>query len=140
MNDFILFLHFFGLTLGAAGGTAGGLLMRRAATLPPDQAVTIRALGPMLANVAAIGLAILWLTGLYLVWSKWGGFENLPIAFWIKLAFVVALTIFTVIIQVTYAQLRKTRNPALGSRLAKLGPASGISMLAALLFAAHAFH
>jgi hypothetical protein len=140
MDDFVLFLHFFGLTLGAAGGTASGILMRRAASLPPDQAATIRSLGPMLANLAAIGLAILWVTGLYLVWSKWGGAENLPTAFWIKLAFVVLLTVFTVIIHVTYAQIRKTKNPALGSRLAKLGPASGISMLAALLFAAYAFH
>jgi len=140
MDDFVLFLHFLGLTLGAAGGTAGGLLMRRAATLPPDQAATIRALGPMLANVAAIGLAILWLTGLYLVWGKWGGLENLPTVFWIKLAFVGLLTVATVIIHLIYAQIRKTRNPALGARLAKLGPVSGISLLAAILFAAYAFH
>jgi hypothetical protein len=140
MDDFVLFLHFLGLTLGAAGGTASGLLMQRAARLPPDQAATIRSLGPMLANVAVLGLAVLWLTGLYLVWSKWGGVENLPTAFWIKLAFVVALTVFTVIVHVTYAQIRKTRNPALGARLAKVGPASGISMLAAILFAAYAFH
>jgi hypothetical protein len=140
MDDFVLFLHFFGLTLVAAGGTAGGLLMQRAASLPPDQAATIRSMAPMLANVAAIGLALLWVTGLILIWSKWDGIENLPTAFWIKFAFVVALTVFTVIIHVTYAQIRKTRNPALGSRLSKIGPASGISMLAALLFAAYAFH
>jgi hypothetical protein len=78
MNDFILFLHFTGLMLGAAGGIASGALMRRAVGLPADQAATIRGLGPMLANISAAGVALLWLTGLILVWSKWDGFGSLP--------------------------------------------------------------
>ena len=73
MNPFLLFLHFFGLMLGAAGGLASGLLMRRAAGMPPEQARTIRGLGPMLAHVSAFGLVLLWVTGLIMVWSKWNG-------------------------------------------------------------------
>ena len=78
MNDFILFLHFIGLAITAAGGIATGTIMRRAANLPPEQAAPIRSLGPTLVNMTASGVAILWITGLIMVWSKWGGFENLP--------------------------------------------------------------
>ena len=140
MNDFLLFLHFSGLTLGAGAGTASGLLMRRAAKLPPDQATTIRGLAPILANVAAIGLLVMWITGLILVWSKWGGVASLPRLFWVKFAFVVALTVLMGLTHLTYAQIRRTGNPALAGRLAKFGPASGISLLLAVLFASYAFH
>ncbi|MCB1500844.1 MAG: hypothetical protein KDK07_13815 [Bauldia sp.] len=140
MNAFLLFLHFFGLMLGAAGGLANGILMRRAATMSPEEAKTIRGLGPMLANVSAIGLALLWVTGVILVWSKYGGLGNLPSLFWVKFVFVVLLTLASGGIHMTYAQIRRTKNPALASRLAMLGPVAGISSTLAVLFAAFAFN
>ena len=138
MGQFLVFLHFFGLMLGAAGGLASGLIMRRAAAMAADEAKSIRSLGPMLANVAATGLVILWLTGLMLVWSRWGGFGNLPALFWIKLVFVVALTIATGLIHATYAQVRRG-NVAAATRLPRLGPLAGISSLLAVLFAVFTF-
>jgi hypothetical protein len=76
-NDLILFLHFFGLMVGAAGGMASGVIMRRAASLGPDEARTIRGLGPLLHNVSVVGIAILWITGLILVWN-FGGSATFP--------------------------------------------------------------
>lgn len=139
MNAFLLFLHLFGLMLGAAGGLANGILMRRATTMPTDQAATIRSLGPMLAHVAAVGLVIMWITGLILVWSKWGGLGSLPGLFWVKFVFVVILTVSSGGVDMTYAQIRRTGNKALAARLAVLGPISGISAILAVLFAAFAF-
>ena len=139
MNAFLLFLHLFGLMLGAAGGLASGILMRRATTMPPDQAATIRSLGPMLAHVAAAGLVLMWITGLILVWSKWDGLGSLPGLFWVKFVFVVILTISSGGVDMTYAQIRRTGNKALAARLAVLGPISGISATLAVLFAAFAF-
>lgn len=139
MNAFLLFLHLFGLMLGAAGGFASGILMRRAMTMPPEQAATIRSLGPMLAHVAGAGLVVMWITGLIMVWSKWGGLGSLPGLFWIKFVFVVILTLSSGAIDITYAQIRRTGNKALAARLAVLGPISGISATLAVLFAAFAF-
>ena len=36
VNELLLFLHFVGLMLGAAGGFASSVLMRRALTMPSD--------------------------------------------------------------------------------------------------------
>lgn len=140
MNAFILFLHFVGLMIAAAGGLATGVIMRRAATMPPEQMKTVRSLGPMLAHVAGVGLVVLWVTGLILVWSKWNGLGSLPALFWVKFVFVVIVTVVTGLIHKTYAEIRRTGNAGLGSRLAKLGPASGVASLLAVLFAVFAFN
>lgn len=140
MNPILLFLHFFGLMLGAAGGFASGILMRRAAGMPPEEAKTVRSFGPLLANVSAVGLVLLWATGLILVWSKWNGLGSLPTLFWVKFVFVVTLTLAAGATHMTYAEMKRTGNAALGKRLAMLGPAAGVSSLLAVLFAAFAFN
>lgn len=138
MRAFLLFLHFFGLMLGAAGGMASGILMRRAAGLPPEQAQVVRGQGPLLANVAAAGVALLWITGLVMVFAYWNlGALGWP--FWVKMVFAVILTLATIAIHLTYAEIRRTGNAALGQRLAKIGPVSGLSALLAVLFASIAF-
>ncbi len=138
MNDFILFLHFFGLMLGAAGGLGSGILMRRALAMPADEAKVVRGLGPLLANVAHIGVAVLWVTGLILVWSKWDGFASLPQLFWVKAIFILSLTAVAIFVHMTYAEIRKG-NVAVASRLPKLGPMGGVSAILAVFFAVLTF-
>jgi hypothetical protein len=139
MNEALLFLHFVGLMLGTAGGFASAIVMRRALALPVDEAKVLRGLGPILANVSGIGLALLWATGLILVWSKLGGIASLPQMFWIKAIFILSLTIVVGLIHMTYGEIRKG-NPAAAARLPKLGPMAGISALLAVLFAVLAFN
>jgi hypothetical protein len=139
MNDALLFLHFVGLMLGAAGGFASAIVMRRALALPADEAKVLRGLGPILSKVSATGVAVLWVTGLILVWTKWGGFESLPQMFWVKAIFIASLTVMTALIQLTYAEIRKG-NPAAAARLPRFGPMAGISALLAVLFAVLAFN
>ena len=139
MNDAILFLHFVGLMLGAAGGFASAIIMRRALVLPADEAKVVRGLGPILSTVSATGVAVLWVTGLIMVWSKWDGFGSLPQMFWVKAIFILSLTVMTALIQLTYAEIRKG-NPAAAARLPKFGPMAGISALLAVLFAVLAFN
>ncbi len=138
MNEALLFLHFLGLILGAGPGAAMNVIVRRAAAAPPEQAQALRALGPVLANVSATGIAILWITGLIMVWTKWDGFANLPSLFWVKFAFVLLVTLFAILTLITYGQVRKG-NMAAAARLAIYGPATGISALLAVLFAVIAF-
>jgi hypothetical protein len=139
MNAALLFLHFFGLMLGAAGGFASAIVMRRALTLPADDAKVLRGLGPILANVSGIGLALLWATGLILVWSKWDGFGSLPQMFWVKAIFILSLTVVVGLIHMTYGEIRKG-NPAAAAKLPKLGPMAGVSASLAVLFAVVAFN
>ncbi|MEP7173510.1 MAG: hypothetical protein ABI705_08485 [Aestuariivirga sp.] len=139
MNAALLFLHLVGLMLGAAGGFASAVIMRRALVLPADEAKVLRGLGPILSKVSATGVAVLWVTGLIMVWTKWDGFGNLPQMFWVKAIFILSLTVMTGLIHLTYAEIRKG-NPAAAARLPKFGPLAGISALLAVLFAVIAFN
>jgi hypothetical protein len=107
MNEALLFLHLVGLILGAAGGFASAVIMRRALVLPADEAKAVLGLGPILANVSLTGLIVMWATGLILVWSKWGSIASLPDMFWVKAIFILSLTIVTGLIHMTYAETRK---------------------------------
>ncbi len=113
--------------------------MRCALTLPADDAKVLRGLGPILANVSGIGLALLWATGLILVWSKWDGFGSLPQMFWVKAIFILSLTVVVGLIHMTYGEIRKG-NPADAAKLPKLGPMAGVSASLAVLFAVVAFN
>ena len=139
MNQALLFLHLVGLMLGAAGGFASAVIMRRALVLPADEAKAVRGLGPILAKVSLTGLILMWVSGLVLVWSKWSGIGSLPDMFWVKAIFILSLTIVTGLIHMTYAEIRKG-NVALAARLPKLGPMAGVSALLAVLFAVLAFN
>ena len=134
MNQILIFLHFLGLMLGATGGFGSALIMRRAQAMAPDAARPLRELGPVMANVSAVGLALLWLAGLILVWSRWDGPGSLPELFWLKFVFVLTLTVATVLIHMTYAEIRRG-NAAVDSCLSNLGPAAGGSALLAVLLA-----
>ena len=138
MNQVLLFLHFVGLMLGATGGFGSALIMRRAVAAGPEAGGQLRALGPMLANVSAVGLALMWASGLVLVWSRWGGPGNLPGLFWLKFVFVLSLTAAAVAIHATYAEVKRG-NLAAAARLPKLGPVAGVSSLLAVLTAVFTF-
>ncbi|MBM3520829.1 MAG: hypothetical protein FJX63_08700 [Alphaproteobacteria bacterium] len=139
MASTLLFLHFVGLMVGATGSFASGLLMRRALTLPEAEAQTVRKLGPLLANVSAVGLVFLWVTGPLLVMTKWeGGFAALSLLFDVKMIFAVLLTLTVGAIHWVYGEIRKGRRER-ASLLPKLGPLAGITSLLTVLFAVLAF-
>jgi hypothetical protein len=138
MNQVLLFLHFVGLMLGATGGFGSALIMRRALAMTPERARPLRELGPMLANVSATGLALMWATGLIMVWSRWSGPGSLPGFFWAKFVFVLTLTAAAVAIHMTYGEIRRG-NLAAAARLPKLGPMAGVSSLLAVLLAVFTF-
>jgi hypothetical protein len=138
MNQFILFLHFVGLMIGSAGGLGAGIIMRRSLSMPAEQASTVRQLGPMLANVAAVGILLLWITGLVMVWTVYGGPGGLRWEFWVKIVFVIVATVLVGLTHMSYAQIRKG-NFAAAKRLPIVGPATGVCVLLAVLFASYAF-
>lgn len=138
MNDVLLLIHLVGLMLGAGGGFGSMIAMRRALALPAEQAGVLRGLGPHYANLSALGLAAMWVSGVVLAVTKIG-IPALPALFWVKMIFVTALTLTTIVVQMTYAQIRRGDLTA-GQRLRVLGPIAGLSSLLAVTFAVFAFH
>jgi hypothetical protein len=138
-TDILLALHIIGLMMGAGGGFGSMIVMREAGSRPPEQVAVLRTLGPVLVRFSAVGLVLMLLTGPALVLLKYGGFGALPILFWVKMIFVMSLTLAAITLEWTYVQV-KQGNAAAAARLPLLGPAAGISSLLAVLFAVLAFH
>ena len=137
--DILLALHLIGLMMGAGGGFGSMITQREAATRPPEQAAALKSLGPAMVRFSAIGLVIMLATGFALVFLKYQGFGDLPLTFWIKMLFVTTLTLASILVHMTYAKI-KAGNVAAASRLAILGPISGMSSMLAVIFAVFAFH
>jgi hypothetical protein len=125
--------------LGAGGGFGSMVVMQVAQKRPPEQAGVLRSLGPTLSRLAAAGLVLMWLTGLALVPLRYGGVEALPTLFWVKIVFVLSLTVAAVTLELTYAQVVRG-DMAAAKRLPVLGPIAGASSLLAVLFAVLTFH
>ena len=137
--DVLLIVHFAGLMMGAGGGIGSTIVMRHALSLPVEQGNVVRSAGPALARLSTFGVVLMLLTGGAMVQFKYGGFSAMPTMFWVKLVFVATLTLAVILIEVTYAQVKKG-NAAAAANLPRLGPLAGISALLAVIFAALAFH
>jgi len=124
----LLILHFLGLAMGLSVSFSSMVmasLMGR--STPADQAVLAR-FPPAMTRVGDIGLVTLWITGLTLLFSKWGGFAAMPWQFHVKLTAVVILT---GLVGVIHTLMRKARNGDAGAM--KLIPVVGrIAFLMAL--------
>lgn len=141
MNDILLILHFIGLSLGFAGGVGTAIAMRQVPSVNAEGAAALRRLPPIFANVSATGLLLLWVTGLIMIWSVYGGPQNLAGLFWLKILFVLILTGLAGWQHSIYAKLKRgAGNAGMVPLLKKLGPASGLSALLALIVAVLVFH
>lgn len=137
--DLLLAAHIIGLMMGAGGGFGSMLVGREALKRPADQAIALRSMGPILANFSFAGLILMWITGLVLVFVKYGGFAALPQMFWIKFIFISTLTLAAIATQVLYGQV-KAGNTIAATRVPAFGQIAGISSLLAVIFAVLAFH
>jgi uncharacterized membrane protein len=95
VNEVLLFLHFLGLALGFSvsfGNMVMGSIISRAT---PHEKTVLSRFPPTMSQLGRIGLALLWSTGVILVYTRWNGFAAFPWQFYIKLAAVVLLTVTT---------------------------------------------
>jgi uncharacterized membrane protein len=92
LNRTLIVLHLLGLAMGFSA-SIGTLAMHRLmkAASPQDKSVLGR-FPKVMSGVGSYGLALLWVTGLTLVYSRWGGFGSLPWTFHVKLTAVVIVT------------------------------------------------
>jgi hypothetical protein len=135
----LLMLHFIGLAMGLAVGFANmtmAALISRAA--PPEKAILGRF--PLaMTRVGNIGLAILWVTGLTMVFTRWDGFGTLPPMFHIKLTAVILLTIMVGYIHYLKMRLRKGDATAI-TRIQTVGKVSFVLALIAIIVAVLTFN
>lgn len=138
LDHFLVIVHFVGLAMGLGSGFAqmvmAGLMAKAA---PADRAVLAR-FPPAMGRVGVIGLVLLWLTGLSILWTRYGTFSILPTTFIYKLVAVLMLTLCVIAIQVLQPRAQQGDAAAL-ARMQRLGRMTGPLALIAIIFAVITF-
>ncbi len=137
MNQVLLILHLFGFG-GGVGASLGNFIIGGLLAANPGDTPALSRMRLVLARVGQVALALLWLTGIILVWSKWGGPAHVPQLFWFKLLFVLALTALAVAMDLTFKAVR-AGNVALAARLPILGMAGAVLLILIVVIAVFAF-
>src|SRR5262249_40378324 len=110
-----------------------------AAKRPPEQFPVLSSLGPAMANFSGIGLILMLVTGFALVFVKYSGFAGLPPLFWLKMLFVTTLTLASIGVHLTYAQIKAGSVPA-ASRLRARARVAVFSSFLPVFVAVLVFH
>ena len=141
MNTILLVLHFLGFGAGFAVSVGNNLVMTLAAKAPPQEAAGLRRFPPVMSRVGDVGLALLWITGIVLLWTKYGGVDGigaLPWAFWAKIICVLLLTALVGLIHMTVAKINRGDMSG-AARMPLIGRAGAVLLLLIVIFAVMAF-
>jgi uncharacterized membrane protein len=123
--------------MGIAAAFGNGTVFMTMQAAPGDTPVLSK-LTPRFARIGQIGLALLWVTGIILVWTAFGGPGNLPTLFWWKLLLVVAVTVVVGLLDVTMRRVR-AGDRAVAARLPVLGATSFVLTVLIVIIAVFAF-
>ncbi len=107
MLVFAIFLHFLGLMLGAGAGLGSMVVSRQIRRLTGVPTPQLAALRPIFAQMALMGVVLIWLSGIWLYVAKYGG-APLGAAFHAKLT--VAALLLAVVIAINIIGLRARRH------------------------------
>lgn len=141
MNTILLILHLLGFGAAFAASLANNIVMIVAANAPADQAAGLRRFPPVMIRAADIGLALLWITGPILLWTKYDGLEGISSLSWTfeaKIACVVLLTLLLGMIHMTLGKMKRG-DMSVAARLPTIGRIGLGLLLLVVIFAAMTF-
>jgi uncharacterized membrane protein len=141
MNTILLILHFLGFGAGIAASIGNNLVMMLAAKAPPAEAAGLRRFPMAMLPVGDIGLALLWVTGIVMLWTKYGGvdgFGALPWSFWAKIICVVLLTALVGMMHMSVGRIKRG-DMAVAARMPIYGRIGAVLLLLILIFAVMSF-
>ena len=139
MLDYTLMVvHFLGLALGLSTGFANMVMAGLIAKAAPQEKPVLGRFPPAMARVGAIGLAMLWASGIAIVLTRYGTFAILPRPFIVKLTAVVLLTLIVGYIHVLMPRAQRGDAAAM-ARIQLLGKITGPLAIIAIIFAVITF-
>jgi len=140
MNDTLFVLHLLGFGAAVASSVGNFIILRMVAESPADRPVLAK-VPPRLARVGQSGLGLLWLTGLIMLWTIFGGPQNVPSTFWFssKIVFVIAVTVVVVMADITLKRIQ-AGNLALIRQLPIYGIGMAVLLLLIVICAVLAFN
>lgn len=128
VNNLLFWLHLMALALGGAASFGIPVVASRMPTATPEMRPTLLAIMHGLSKVGRAGIGTLIVTGLLLVWLKFGGIDKMTVWFWVKMVLVVAL-----LAGVIYAGMLFKRTMAGDTAAAQQMPRVGMINTALLL-------
>jgi hypothetical protein len=139
LTQLLLVLHFLGLAMGLSASIANFVMMGVIAKAAPAERPVLGRFLPAMSRVGRVGLVLLWLTGLTLLYTRWGGFGFVPWQFHVKLTAVVVLTVIVGYMHLLERKIR-TGDTSAAARMPTLGRIGSAFALVAIIFAVLAFN
>ncbi len=138
LDSTLMVLHFLGLALGLSTGFANMVMAGLIAKAAPQDKAVLGRFPPAMAKVGAIGLALLWISGISIVMTRYGSFAILPRPFIVKLTAVVLLTLIVAYIHILMPRAQRG-DAAATARIRVLGMITGPLAIIAIIFAVITF-
>jgi len=137
-NQTLLVLHFIGLGMGLSV-SFGNIVMLGLITSAagPERQVLAR-FPPAISKVGKAGLALLWVTGATMAYTKWSGIGSMPWTFHVKLTAVVLLTVLVAYITRLEARIHRG-DQAAAAQIQTIGKVTSLCALTAIIFAVLTF-
>ena len=137
-DQFLVIVHFLGLAMGLSTGFANMVMAGLIAKAPPNEKGVLARFPPAMSKIGSIGLTLLWISGISIVMTRYGGFAILPRTFIIKLAAVVVLTLGVIYINILMPRAQKG-DMAAAARIQTIGKLTGPLAIIAIIFAVITF-
>jgi hypothetical protein len=138
LNQILLILHLLGMSMGLAVSFSSMVMQGLIAKASASEGSVLARFMPLMTRVGDVGLALLWTTGLAMVFTKWNGFAALPWQFHVKLTAVVILTLLVGYIHMLMPKAR-TGDTAAAARIPIVGRVAFLAALTAVIFAVLTF-
>ena len=139
MRDFMLIIHFIGLTMALGTGFANLFLGSVASKLQPAERGSFMSKTAILGRMGQIGLGLLLLSGFYLITPYWKVLDEMPLLI-AKLVLVVILLILVASILLILKKSKKENNPAILAKIRPLGMLNFLIGISIVILAVLVFH
>lgn len=140
METLLMTLHFLSLAVGIGGGVASAIAGAQSAKAEPPGAMALGKLQSQVGNVGYGALILLWITGIWMVYAKYGGFGDLPASFNLKMLGVLGLTAALTAMQVVKRRAMAAGGPPNASTMKMLGQLALLSAVFTIVMAVLTFN
>lgn len=110
MFTILMILHFIALGMSLGGGMSNILAKRQMPKVDPVTYPGMAKAAEAVGKMASTGLAILWITGLWMTTIKYG-WAGVPFLLWVKIAIVGSLTVVVISFNVLLIKAKKSGIP-----------------------------
>lgn len=138
LDQTLMVVHFLGLAMGLSTGFANMVMAGLIAKAAPNDKAVLSRFPPAMSRIGVVGLALLWGSGLAIVFTRYGTFSILPRSFIVKLSAVVLLTLAVTYIHVLMPRAQRG-DAAAQARIQLLGKLTAPLAIIAIIFAVITF-